>query len=215
MDKHVRPYVCEESGCEKLQGFMYSGGLLRHQRETHKQYGGPKTPQMCPHRDCKRSTGAGFSRDENLREHLRRIHHDIRPSDDNKSRRSNSDFEEPDFNIRRRVSRCNSSDPSLQQGIEEEAHIPPQLHLEVASKDDVRATEHITTQTLIKPPKPESFIPSAATLESITPVPGSAVYQNTEKDKTWLDIDDETDKKIDELLRRWTFLGERQLQTST
>lgn len=29
---------------------------------------------MCPHQDCKRSTGNGFSRRENLREHLRRVH---------------------------------------------------------------------------------------------------------------------------------------------
>ena len=77
MDKHTRPYVCLEPGCEKIQGFTYSGGLLRHQREVHKQHGGPKTPRMCPHRDCKRSTGAGFSRKENLQEHLRRVHRGV------------------------------------------------------------------------------------------------------------------------------------------
>ena len=84
MDKHTRPYVCEEPGCEKIQGFTYSGGLLRHQREVHKQHGGPKTPRMCPHRDCKRSTGAGFSRKENLQEHLRRVHRaaGARPDED-------------------------------------------------------------------------------------------------------------------------------------
>lgn len=32
---------------------------------------------MCPHRDCKRSTGAGFSRRENLQEHLRRVHRQV------------------------------------------------------------------------------------------------------------------------------------------
>ena len=74
MDKHNRPYVCEERGCEKIQGFTYSGGLLRHQREVHGQHGGPKASCMCPHRDCKRSTGRGFSRKENLFEHLRRVH---------------------------------------------------------------------------------------------------------------------------------------------
>lgn len=74
MDKHTRPHVCTESGCEKIQGFTYSGGLLRHQREVHKQHGGPKAPRMCPHRDCKRSSGTGFSRKENLNEHLRRVH---------------------------------------------------------------------------------------------------------------------------------------------
>ncbi|MCJ1432764.1 hypothetical protein MMC27_002121 [Xylographa pallens] len=77
MDKHTRPYVCGESGCEKIQGFTYSGGLLRHEREVHKQHGGPKAPRMCPHRDCKRSSGTGFSRKENLNEHLRRVHRGV------------------------------------------------------------------------------------------------------------------------------------------
>lgn len=74
MDKHDRPYICTESGCEKIRGFTYSGGLLRHQREVHKKHGGPKAPLMCPHNDCKRSTGKGFTRRENLVEHLRRVH---------------------------------------------------------------------------------------------------------------------------------------------
>ncbi len=74
MDKHDRPYICTESGCEKIRGFTYSGGLLRHQREVHKKHGGPKAPLMCPHKDCKRSTGKGFTRRENLVEHLRRVH---------------------------------------------------------------------------------------------------------------------------------------------
>lgn len=77
MDKHNRPYVCDEPGCEKIQGFTYSGGLLRHQREVHRQHGGPKASYMCPHRDCKRSTGTGFSRKENLNEHLRRVHRGV------------------------------------------------------------------------------------------------------------------------------------------
>lgn len=75
MDKHTRPYVCEAIGCEKIQGFTYSGGLHRHQREVHHQHGGPKASCLCPHRDCKRSViGRGFTRKENLVEHLRRVH---------------------------------------------------------------------------------------------------------------------------------------------
>lgn len=74
MDKHTRPYVCNLPGCEKVRGFTYSGGLSRHQREVHRQNGGPKASYMCPHKDCKRSTGTGFSRKENLQEHLRRVH---------------------------------------------------------------------------------------------------------------------------------------------
>lgn len=75
MDKHTRPYVCGETGCEKIQGFTYSGGLHRHQREVHHQHGGPKASCLCPHHDCKRSViGRGFTRKENLVEHLRRVH---------------------------------------------------------------------------------------------------------------------------------------------
>ncbi|KAB8346371.1 hypothetical protein FH972_023413 [Carpinus fangiana] len=74
MDKHDRPYVCDEPGCEKLRGFTYSGGLLRHQREVHKKHGGPKEMLMCPFPYCKRNVGTGFTRKENLHEHIRRVH---------------------------------------------------------------------------------------------------------------------------------------------
>lgn len=74
MDKHERPYRCEHEGCEKLSGFTYSGGLLRHEREVHNKHGGPKKTLNCPHQSCKRFTGKGFSRQENLNEHLRRVH---------------------------------------------------------------------------------------------------------------------------------------------
>ncbi|KAI1805161.1 hypothetical protein F4811DRAFT_235659 [Daldinia bambusicola] len=74
MDKHDRPYKCLAPGCEKLAGFTYSGGLLRHEREVHNKHGGPKNPLNCPHGNCKRHEGKGFSRMENLNEHLRRVH---------------------------------------------------------------------------------------------------------------------------------------------
>jgi len=74
MDKHDRPYKCNVKGCEKLQGFTYSGGLLRHEREVHKMHGGTKKSLFCPFTDCKRSSGAGFTRKENLAEHIRRVH---------------------------------------------------------------------------------------------------------------------------------------------
>ena len=74
MDKHERPYRCQAEGCEKLPGFTYSGGLLRHEREVHGKHGGPKNPLHCPHLNCKRHSGKGFSRQENLNEHLRRVH---------------------------------------------------------------------------------------------------------------------------------------------
>ncbi len=74
MDKHERPYKCLEPGCDKVQGFTYSGGLLRHQREVHKKNVSTRAPLYCPHNTCNRSTGAGFTRRENLNEHLRRRH---------------------------------------------------------------------------------------------------------------------------------------------
>lgn len=76
MDKHDRPYKCPAEGCEKLPGFTYSGGLLRHEREVHNKHGGPRKQLNCPHLNCKRHTGKGFSRQENLNEHLRRVHTD-------------------------------------------------------------------------------------------------------------------------------------------
>lgn len=73
MDEHVRQYVCEEPGCEDLRGFVYSCGLIRHQRLVHRQQVG-RSKNFCPHKDCKRSRGIGFFRKENLAEHLRRVH---------------------------------------------------------------------------------------------------------------------------------------------
>lgn len=80
MDKHERPYVCTVRGCEKVQGFTYSGGLLRHEREVHGKHGGPRNALNCPHASCKRNKGKGFSRLENLQEHLRRVHRDASPT---------------------------------------------------------------------------------------------------------------------------------------
>ncbi len=80
MDKHDRPYRCSDPECAKLPGFTYSGGLLRHEREVHNKHGGPKATLRCPHPDCKRHTGKGFTRRENLNEHVRRVHSDGKPS---------------------------------------------------------------------------------------------------------------------------------------
>ncbi|KAF1994890.1 hypothetical protein P154DRAFT_526692 [Amniculicola lignicola CBS 123094] len=82
MDKHDRPYKCNVKGCEKLQGFTYSGGLLRHEREVHKMHGGTKKSLFCPFGDCKRSSGSGFTRKENLHEHVRRVHRRTSTSSD-------------------------------------------------------------------------------------------------------------------------------------
>jgi len=73
-NKHSRPFICLEPSCATLPGFNYSGGLLRHQREVHKAFGGPKVMLFCPYPYCKRNTGKGFTRKENLNEHVRRCH---------------------------------------------------------------------------------------------------------------------------------------------
>lgn len=107
MDKHERPYVCTVAGCEKIQGFTYSGGLLRHEREVHGKHGGPKKRLLCPHENCKRSSGKGFSRQENLAEHLRRVHTGPSPTGpiqmdspgDNNSDDSASDVASAAFNV--------------------------------------------------------------------------------------------------------------------
>lgn len=82
MDKHERPYKCRYQGCEKLQGFTYSGGLSRHEREVHRTQ---TKAIFCHFQDCKRSTGTGFTRKENLAEHLRRVHRNTRPSSDSQT----------------------------------------------------------------------------------------------------------------------------------
>lgn len=76
MDKHERPYKCPDPACEKIQGFTYSGGLLRHEREVHKKNVATKKLLFCPISNCNRHTGHGFTRKENLNEHMRRRHND-------------------------------------------------------------------------------------------------------------------------------------------
>ncbi|KAF4554905.1 Hypothetical protein D9617_3g019740 [Elsinoe fawcettii] len=74
-DKHDRPYRCRNPACSKLQGFTYSGGLLRHEREVHHMHGGPKESLYCRFPgDCKRKSEKGFTRKENRDEHERRVH---------------------------------------------------------------------------------------------------------------------------------------------
>ena len=99
MDKHDRPYRCQHASCAKLQGFTYSGGLLRHEREVHGKHGGPKEQLMCPYGECKRHSGKGFTRKENLNEHIRRVHQTKEmqtPSQPTKRDATSAGFEEAD-----------------------------------------------------------------------------------------------------------------------
>lgn len=70
----ARSIVTIPNASSRLRHFGVSGGLLRHQREVHKKNINAKKPLMCPYTDCNRSTGNGFTRQENLKEHLRRRH---------------------------------------------------------------------------------------------------------------------------------------------
>ncbi|KAF7513369.1 hypothetical protein GJ744_009790 [Endocarpon pusillum] len=74
MNKHDRPYKCLEPGCDKVQGFSYSGGLLRHQWEVHKKNNSIRRKLYCPVSNCNRSSHQPFARQENLKEHMRRWH---------------------------------------------------------------------------------------------------------------------------------------------
>ncbi|KAL2160615.1 hypothetical protein VTH06DRAFT_1303 [Thermothelomyces fergusii] len=134
MDKHDRPYKCGAAGCEKLPGFTYSGGLLRHEREVHGKHGGPKNSFYCPHPNCKRHSGKGFSRQENLNEHLRRVHTqngtalngaegetDDGASDNaaaNGQKRKREDRSESDGDLREEIKRVRQENEELRRQVE-------------------------------------------------------------------------------------------------
>ncbi|KAI1492527.1 hypothetical protein F5X96DRAFT_677677 [Biscogniauxia mediterranea] len=128
MDKHDRPYKCPAGGCEKLPGFTYSGGLLRHEREVHGKHGGPKNPLNCPHVNCKRHTGKGFSRLENLNEHLRRVHTADIPTSNNTEEADDvatlptspkiGEKRKPDDDLREEVKRLQGENQELRSQVE-------------------------------------------------------------------------------------------------
>lgn len=78
MDKHERPYICTVDGCDHLQGFTSKGDLSRHQRIVHKPDSGQGSLLFCDEPNCVRGPSggpnAGFSRYDNLAEHIRRRH---------------------------------------------------------------------------------------------------------------------------------------------
>jgi hypothetical protein len=80
MDKYKRPYQYEEKRCEKLRVFTYLGGLLRHEREVHGEHISLKQSLICPYDIGKHSSEHVFTRQENLNEHLRCVHHIALPA---------------------------------------------------------------------------------------------------------------------------------------
>lgn len=67
MDKHIRPFKCPIAGC-RVNNFATSGDLKRHEREVH-----AAPTFVCPITSCKRHR-KGFSRKDNLAQHMRRTH---------------------------------------------------------------------------------------------------------------------------------------------
>jgi molecular chaperone GrpE (heat shock protein) len=99
---------------------------------VHRQHGGPKASCFCPHKDCKRSTGVGFSRRENLHEHLRRVHRDA--GDDAKDEPEPEQLMAPGGPRKRRRApqaeeKEKEDDESLQQEVKK-------LRRELQEKDD-------------------------------------------------------------------------------
>lgn len=65
MDRHNRPYRCEEVGCHVTRGFGSKGELTRHINSVHE-----KRVRQCPEPGCSYSC----PRKDNLQEHITRIH---------------------------------------------------------------------------------------------------------------------------------------------
>jgi hypothetical protein len=146
MDKHERPYKCPAPGCEKLLGFTYSGGLLRHQREVHKMHGGTKEALYCPYANCKRNTGIGFTRKENRDEHVRRVH-----------RRSTADDMELDLEQQGSIKRgrdaidsADQTDPALMR---DDADLAQAEGGAVALLEDDTGLDEIVATSPSNPPK--------------------------------------------------------------
>jgi hypothetical protein len=78
MDKHERPYRCTIDGCDHAQGFTSKGDLSRHERIVHKLRSAQGSLLFCDEPDCARGPGggtnAGFSRKDNLADHMLRKH---------------------------------------------------------------------------------------------------------------------------------------------
>ncbi|CAK7270894.1 hypothetical protein SEPCBS57363_004336 [Sporothrix epigloea] len=76
VDSHLKPYRCKNIACENAR-FSSTACLLRHEREAHAMHGHGDKPYLCPHAGCDRGLpGFGFPRQWNLKDHMRRVHHD-------------------------------------------------------------------------------------------------------------------------------------------
>jgi len=74
MDTHDKPWICPQPECLDRGGFTWKGGLTRHLREVHLFDIDGREQYLCTEAACKRSSGSGFKRKENMMEHLRSVH---------------------------------------------------------------------------------------------------------------------------------------------
>lgn len=158
MDKHERPYRCDRPECSKLNGFTYSGGLLRHQREVHKMHGST-TKLFCSEPNCKRASGSGFTRKENLFEHLRRVHRrtsttalspsNLKPA--STYQQSNDSESLPATAIATPVKRHHEDEPEDdQESTSEPSHEIRTLRLQISQRDKTIRDQHARIQELEK-----------------------------------------------------------------
>lgn len=74
IDSHLKPYRCNDSGCEDLK-FSSTACQLRHEREAHGSHGHGQKPFLCLYDGCDRSRPeGGFPRSWNRSDHMKRVH---------------------------------------------------------------------------------------------------------------------------------------------
>ncbi|KAI9702111.1 MAG: hypothetical protein M1836_001455 [Candelina mexicana] len=74
--RHERPFVCDESGCTRKEGFSTSNDLDRHKKSVHKitPKRGSQKSYRCFSAGCKTKDKL-WPRLDNFRQHLQRMHH--------------------------------------------------------------------------------------------------------------------------------------------
>ena len=117
VQKHSRSrsYFCSASGCTLSQGFTSKGDLTRHQREVHES--GGSRAFLCPHSECKRSSGQPFKRRENLNGHLKRVHRSVAAAID-------SDNDTTELSAPLRSSKSPHFHPPLSVDCKERSEVP-------------------------------------------------------------------------------------------
>src|SRR5277367_3412229 len=71
VDKHDKTYKCSALDCKRNQGFASLVILRRHETEIHGMHNAGQKLH-CPIPACKRHSGEGFQRNEQLKNHMRR-----------------------------------------------------------------------------------------------------------------------------------------------